>query len=52
MAFIANEPQSEGNSRNFLFSNTINCKLLAQRGAKGEISQIASTSHVTKNRFD
>ena len=52
MALIANVPNSERNSRNFPFGNTINHKLLHKMGAKGEISQIASMKCVTKNRFD
>ena len=52
MALVANVPNSERNSRNFLFGNTTNHELLHKMGAKGEISQIASTNCVTKNKFD
>ena len=51
MALIANMPNSEGNSRNFLFGNILTY-IAVQNRAKGEILPIANTIYVTKNRFD
>ena len=47
MALIANVSNRKRNSRNFPFGTTLNIKIAALNGAKGEILPIANTNYVT-----
>ena len=52
-ALIANVPNSEGNSGNFLFGKYMKWKLLHQiHGLLAKILPMVTTNYVTKNRFD